>query len=67
MQLCHNKNNYYISPLERKITFEEIYQYPFISNYFNDYLNNKELIKDFFNLITNNNLIGLPYKGFNHD
>lgn len=59
--ISYNKNNFYYSPKEKKISFEDSFQSK-IGQYFLLHMgNNKDQLKDFFSILFDQTFIGVPY------
>lgn len=61
MDLSYANNNFYFSPNEKEIKFEDSFQ-SIMGQYFLSHMqNNPNQLKNFFSLIFNNKFIGVPY------
>lgn len=65
MVLSQAQKGYLFDPNEIEISYEDLLEYPFIKHFFTNYLSTNDNITEFFNLITNNHPLGIPFTNFN--
>ena len=53
--------NYYFHPDEKSLSYEDIMDVPVFKNFFETFFHTEQNIKKYFNILTDNNLIGEPY------
>lgn len=60
--LSKKSHGYYFHPQEKLMSYEEIISYPCIAKYYKNFLHSDQYIKYFFDIITDNQIIGEPYQ-----
>ena len=59
------QNNYFFHKDEKILDFSKVKESPVLNELLNIYFNDEQQQKDFINLICDNQIIGLPFNGFN--
>lgn len=65
MQVYMVNRGFRLDPDEKNITFEDMYAIPAVKDYYDHYLEDINLTKQYFDMITNGQIIGVPYESFN--
>lgn len=58
---------YYLHPQEKILSFEEVFNAPNVKDFYSSFLGSKENVETFFKAITNEILIGVPYKNIKNN